>query len=83
MTALSADCQACLDQLDAFRRGEMSASEMAALQAHIDSCRHCFTYKHSEDALLQRLLEATRTARCPDELRQAISVMIAKASNDN
>jgi anti-sigma factor (TIGR02949 family) len=83
MTTLSPDCQACLDQLDAFRRGEMSAAEMATLQAHIDSCRHCFSYKNSEDALLQRLLDAARTARCPDELRQAISVMIAKASNDN
>jgi hypothetical protein len=80
---LSAECQACLEQLDAFRRGEMAASDMASLQAHIDSCRHCFSYKRNEDAMLQRLLDATRNAHCPEDLRQAISVMIAKASNDN
>lgn len=73
----------CLEQLDAFRRGEMSDAEMVALKGHLDSCRHCIRYKDHEDALLERLLTATRNARCPEELRQAISILIAKASNDN
>jgi hypothetical protein len=79
---LPAECEAALAQLDAWRRGVLPVTEVASMQQHLDACRCCLSYKHHEDALLDRLSNAARNCCCPDELRAAILQMIAKDSRD-
>jgi hypothetical protein len=80
---LPPDCESALAQFDALRRGELPAAELDSLQRHLDGCRRCYSHKKHEDAFLERLLETTRRARCPEELRESVMRMIAKASNGN
>ena len=80
---LPPECETALAQFDAFRRGELPTAELDSLQRHLDECRRCYSHKRHEDAFLERLLVATRNARCPEELRQSVMQMLAKASNDN
>jgi DNA-binding FrmR family transcriptional regulator len=80
---LPPDCEAALDQLDAFRRGELDAGDMLSLQHHLEECRRCYAFNQHEAAFLDRLISAARNCSCPDELRAAVYQIIAKESRDN
>ena len=80
---LPAECEAALVQLDAWRRGVLPPEEVASMQAHLDACRSCLSYKCHEEALLDRLSNAARNCSCPDELRATIMQMIATGSRDD
>lgn len=80
---LPPECEAALNQLDAFRRGELPPQEMTSLRAHLDACRRCYSYKLHEEAFLDRLVNAARNAKCPEDLRSTIYQMVAKESRDN
>ena len=80
---LPAECEAALAQLDAWRRGVLPPEEVASMQAHLDACRGCLSYKCHEEALLDRLSNAARNCSCPDELRATIMQMIATGSRDD
>jgi anti-sigma factor (TIGR02949 family) len=80
---LPPECEMALQQLDAFRRGELPADDMQSLRMHLDECRRCFSYKLHEEAFLDRLVAAARSATCPEELRASVYRIIAKESRDN
>jgi anti-sigma factor (TIGR02949 family) len=80
---LPSECETALQQLDAFRRGELSPDEMQSLRDHLEACRRCFSFKKHEEAFLDRLVTAARNAKCPEELRSTIYQMIAKESRGN
>lgn len=71
MTDLSMDCQAVLEQLDAYRLGELSPAEAEAFNTHLANCRRCLCAEKQQQALLERL-RATCKNCCPEELRQRI-----------
>jgi anti-sigma factor RsiW len=83
MMMLSAECEAAIDQLDALRRGELAATAMSSLYAHLEACRRCTAFKAHEQAFLDRVITAARNCSCPDEVRATIYQMIAKESRDN
>jgi anti-sigma factor (TIGR02949 family) len=80
---LPPECEAALEQLDAFRRGELPPDDMQLLRIHLDACRRCFSYKLHEEAFLDRLVAAARNSTCPEELRATVYRMIAKESRGN
>ena len=80
---LPPECETALQQLDAFRRGELAAEEMASMRGHLEACRRCLAFKQHEEAFLDRLLTTAQSCTCPDELRTTIYQMIAKESRDN
>jgi anti-sigma factor (TIGR02949 family) len=80
---LPPECETALEQLDAFRRGELPPDEMQSLRGHLDACRRCFSFKQHEEAFLDRLVAAARKTSCPEELRATIYQMIAKESRGN
>jgi anti-sigma factor (TIGR02949 family) len=80
---LPPECESALQQLDAFRRGELPDTDMQSLRRHLDECRRCFAFKQHEEAFLDRLIVAARNCSCPEELRATIYQMIAKESRDN
>ena len=80
---LPPECEMALQQLDAFRRGELPPDDMQSLRMHLDECRRCFSYKLHEDAFLDRLVAAARNSSCPEELRANVYRIIAKESRDN
>ena len=80
---LPPECETAIEQLDAFRRGELAPADMQSLRDHLDACRRCFSFKLHEEALLDRLLAAARSSTCPDQLRATVYQMIAKESRDN
>jgi anti-sigma factor (TIGR02949 family) len=80
---LPPECETALQQLDAFRRGDLPPEEMQSLRGHLDACRRCFSFKLHEEAMLDRLVAAARNSRCPEELRATIYQMIAKETRDN
>ena len=82
MTALPPECEAALAQRDAFRRGELPAAEVAAMQRHLDACCHCLARHHHEQAFLDRLAGAAKNCCCPDELRTTIAQMVSEATHD-
>ncbi|MES2305481.1 MAG: zf-HC2 domain-containing protein [Gemmatimonadota bacterium] len=71
MSELSFDCQAVLDRLDAYRLGELSASETDAFCAHLAECRKCLCEEKQQQALLERLRATCRNC-CPEELRRRV-----------
>lgn len=73
---LPPECEAALAELDAYRRGELPASEVESIQRHLEACIHCSTYKLHEEAFLDRLASVARTTCCPDALRSTISQML-------
>jgi hypothetical protein len=80
---LPPECETALLQLDAFRRGELSPSQIDVLQGHLDACRRCFAFNSHEAAFLDRLVAAARSCTCPEDVRATIYLMIAKESRDN
>ena len=80
---LPPECETAIQQLDAFRRGELPAEEMLSMRGHLAACRRCFAFQQHEEAFLDRLLAAARNCSCPEELRATIYRMIAKESRDN
>ena len=80
---LPPECEAALEQLDAFRRGELGADDLLLMQRHLDECGRCLAFNKHEEAFLDRLVSVARSARCPEELRANISVMLAKESSGN
>lgn len=80
---LPPECEAALQQLDAFRRGELAASDLHSLQMHLEECRRCYAFNRHESAFLDRLITAARHSRCPEELRANVYQMLAKESRDN
>ncbi|HEX3928331.1 MAG TPA: zf-HC2 domain-containing protein [Gemmatimonadales bacterium] len=81
MTPLPPVCEAALRELDALRRGELSAEQAAVLRAHLDSCRFCLGMERFERAFLDRLREAAADCNCPEELRQRIQAQCAQSSH--
>lgn len=80
---LPPECETALQQLDAFRRGELPADEMESMRGHLAACRRCLAFKRHEEAFLDRLVTAAQNCSCPDELRATIYRMIVKESRDN
>jgi hypothetical protein len=80
---LPPECETALQQLDAFRRGELADDEMASMRGHLEACRRCLAFKQHEEAFLERLLTAAKNCNCPDGLRATIYQMIAKESRDH
>ncbi len=80
---LPPECESALEQLDAYRRGELSSDDLRTLRGHLDACRRCFSFERHEVAFLDRLVAAARNSSCPDEVRATIYQMIAKESRDN
>ncbi len=80
---LPPECEAALQQLDAFRRGELDHGDLESLQRHLEDCRRCYAFNQHEAAFLDRLITAARNCSCPDELRATIYQIIAKESRDN
>ncbi|MGH7583374.1 MAG: zf-HC2 domain-containing protein [Gemmatimonadales bacterium] len=77
------ECEMAIQQFDAFRRGELAPRELVSLRSHLDTCRRCYAFHRHENAFLERLLAATRNARCPEQLRTDITRLIAKESRGN
>jgi len=77
------ECEMAIQQFDAFRRGELAPGELLSLRNHLDTCRRCYAFQRHENAFLERLLTATRNARCPEELRATISQLVARESRGN
>lgn len=71
MSEISYDCRAVLEQLDAYRNGELTPAETKAFCAHLAACQHCLCAEKHEQALLERL-RATCRECCPDGLRERI-----------
>ncbi|MEP6591703.1 MAG: zf-HC2 domain-containing protein [Gemmatimonadota bacterium] len=71
MSGLSYDCEAVVEQLDAYHRGELSPAETAAFKEHLARCRDCLCIEQNEQALLARLRATCRDC-CPEELRARI-----------
>ncbi len=82
MTPLPPECEAALRQLDALRRGELSALETASLHQHLAACRRCLRVKEFEDAFLERLRAAGLTEQCPETLREKIRAQCADGTRD-
>ena len=80
---LPPECETAIQQLDAFRRGELPPEEMQSMRGHLEECRRCLAFKQHEEAFLERLLTAAGNCTCPEELRATIYRMIAKESRDN
>lgn len=80
---LPPECETVLQQLDAFRRGELPAGDMQLMRGHLEACRRCFSFKCHEEAFLDRLVATAQHCSCPEELRATIYRMIAKESRDN
>lgn len=80
---LPSECETALQQLDAYRRGELAPDDMQSLRSHLDACRRCFSFKLHEEAFLDRLVAAARNSSCPEELRATVYRMIAKESRGN
>lgn len=80
---LPPECESAIDQLDDYRRGELTSDAMQSLRQHLEECRRCLAFNQHEEAFLQRLLGAARNSTCPEELRANIYRMIAKESRDN
>lgn len=76
MTDLPYDCEAVLDQLDALRRGELSRTQIAAMQAHMEACQKCLCIERYERAFLERL-KAMGSPPCPDALREKVAAALA------
>ena len=54
MTDLPYDCEAVLGQLDALRRGELTRTQIAAMQMHMEACQKCLCIERYERAFLER-----------------------------
>jgi hypothetical protein len=80
---LPPECESAIQQFDAFRRGELPDDQLRSLRDHLAECLRCYAFKQHEEAFLERLLAATKSCSCPEELRATIYQMIAKESRDN
>lgn len=82
MTTLPMDCQAALERLDAYRRGELSPEEAVGLRAHLDRCRKCLCIEQHERALVERLRAAGNGCCCPEKLRERIVKQCTQGCDD-
>ncbi len=76
MTDLPYDCEAVLGQLDALRRGELTRTQIAAMQMHMEACQKCLCIERYERAFLERL-KAMGSPPCPDALREKVAAALA------
>jgi len=81
MTDLPSECEEVLNQLDAFRRGELNHDEIAEMKVHLDACAKCLSVERFERAFLARL-RAMGSPPCPDALREKIGTALAHSAHD-
>ena len=81
MSDLPYDCEAVLDKLDAFRRGELNHDEIEAMNIHMAACQKCLCIERFERAFLSRL-KAMGSVPCPEALRMKVEAALANSAHE-
>jgi len=71
------NCTQCVDRLADFVDRELTADEVAQVEAHLDRCVDCSQEFWFEGAMLESLKATLRRVRAPESLMARIRRLIA------
>ena len=80
---MSFDCKAAYLRLNDYLDRELAPEEVVLVKAHLEKCRVCAMEYEFEASLLIQLKMKLCEGSAPDELKQAVRNLLAKARQES